>query len=71
MLTIIRWLVKHYLPGWHLIGPEQWIRMHMLSIMATPDPGYHIRRQSVVRNPKRRSRIDLRLIEEEMNDTKV
>jgi hypothetical protein len=70
MLTIICWLVKHWLPGWHLISPEAWEKQRY-SLPNDASSGYHIRRAALVRNPKRRSRIDLRLIEEEMNDTKV
>jgi hypothetical protein len=57
MTALIKWLVARFLPGWHLVSPEEGgsLTLHWHPSQDIPNqPGYHIRRQSVVRNPVRK-----------------
>jgi hypothetical protein len=60
MLTVIRWLVKHWLPGWSLMASDE---RELYEIMKTtweppiavlPNSGRHYRKGGLVRNPTRK-----------------
>jgi hypothetical protein len=75
MTALIRWLVKHWLPGWHLLSLDEWAKM--VGVPGnSPGAGYHKRRASIVRNPTRKPKPvavfdDGELVwKEEKNDTR-